>query len=62
MSSSGSSRDASGMGMQMAREHLVLGCTEDQRVWKPTCPGFKMGMGIPALCQDRQPSPSCSLW
>lgn len=62
MSSSGSNRDAGGVGVQMARGQLALGCTEDQRGWKPVCSGFKKGMGTPALCQARQPSPSCLLW
>lgn len=62
MGSSGSKGGASGVGVQMARRQVVLGCTEDQRGWEPVCSGFDKGMGIPALCQSMQPSPSCSLW
>lgn len=66
MSSSVSKGHAGGVGVQMARGQLVLGCTEDQRGWKPIpwagCSGFEKGMGIPALCQGTQPLSSCSLW
>lgn len=45
MSSSGSNRDAGGVGVQMTRGQLVLGCYEDQRGWKPKCSGFRRGNG-----------------